>query len=123
METIYILTLAARHKLVKVNIAGNRYFDTTTIRERMYLMPASWQCRQGRYSESYRRRDEEAIANLYQENGFRDVKVTSTTADDYQGKTGQIAVSIQIIEGPQWSVSKLSLEGVQQLDQQSILAG
>src|SRR5262249_9403171 len=122
MEIDYIVNLGARHKLVKVNIVGNRYFDTQTIRERMYLIPASWQFRQGRYSESYRRRDEEAIANLYQENGFRNVKVTSTTADDYRGKTGQIAVNFQIIEGPQWSVSKLAMEGVQQLDQPSILA-
>src|SRR5947208_5973904 len=122
MEIDYIVNLGARHKLVKVNIVGNRYFDTQTIRERMYLIPASWQFRQGRYSESYRRRDEEAITSLYQENGFRDVKVTSTTSDDYQGKTGQIAVNIEIVEGPQWSVSKLTMEGVQQLDQQSILA-
>src|SRR5258705_8452774 len=42
-----------------------------------------------------------------QENGFRDVKVTSTAEDDYQGKTGQIAVNVNIEEGPQWHIAKL----------------
>jgi outer membrane protein insertion porin family len=72
-EIDYIINPGRRHKLVKVDIDGNHYFDTKTIRERLYLLPASLQFRRGRYSESYLRRDEETITNLYQENGFRDV--------------------------------------------------
>jgi outer membrane protein insertion porin family len=121
-EIDYIVNLGKRHKLVRLNISGNKYFDTPTIRERMYLIPASWQFRQGRYSESYRRRDEEAIMDLYRENGFRDVKVTSSTVDDYQGKIGQIEVNIKIDEGPQWLISNLEVEGIQQLDKKAIVA-
>ena len=58
----------------------------------------------GRYSENLLRRDQEAIRNLYQSNGFRDVKVTARTEDNYRGKTGDIAVFLTIEEGPQYFV-------------------
>ena len=41
-------------------------------------------------------RDEASIVNLYQSNGFRDVKVTHRLEDDYSGKTGDIAVFLTI---------------------------
>jgi outer membrane protein insertion porin family len=118
----YLVNLGKRHRLVKVEIAGNRYFDTQTIRERLYVEPASLQFRHGRYSGSYLRRDDATITDLYQENGFRDVKVTSSANDDYQGKAGNIAVTINIDEGPQWLISKLEVEGVQALDKDRIMA-
>ena len=118
----YLINLGKGHKLVKVDITGSRYFDAATLRERMFLLPASFQFRHGRYSESLRRRDEEAIADLYRENGFRDVTVASTVTDDYQGKPGHLAVAIQIEEGPQWYVSRLEVEGVEQLSRERVLA-
>ena len=121
-EIDYIVNLGKRHKLVKVEIDGNHYFDKQTIRERMFLLPASLQYRRGRYSESYLRRDEETITNLYQENGFRDVKVTSTVKDTDHPNQSLIAVTIHIEEGPQWMISKLEVEGIQQLDKKTILA-
>jgi outer membrane protein insertion porin family len=121
-EIDYIVNLGKRHKLVKVDIEGNHYFDKQTLRERLYLTPASFQFRRGRYSESYLRRDEETITNLYQENGFRDVKVTSTVKDTDRGNQGELAVTIHIDEGPQLIISKLEVEGIQQLDRQTILA-
>jgi len=121
-EIDYIVNLGKRHKLVKVDIDGNHYFDKQTIRERMYLLPASLQYRRGRYSESYLRRDEDTITNLYQENGFRDVKVTSTVKDIDKVNQGTIQVNIHIEEGPQWIISKLEVEGIQQLDKETILA-
>ncbi|HTM51885.1 MAG TPA: POTRA domain-containing protein [Bryobacteraceae bacterium] len=122
MDIDYIVNLGKRHKLVKVNISGNRYFDAQTIHERMYLMPASWQFRQGRYSESYLRRDEEAIRDLYKENGFRDVKVSSSVQDDYRGQTGQIAVEIRVEEGPQWLISQLDVAGIEQLPREEVIS-
>jgi outer membrane protein assembly complex protein YaeT len=77
--------------------------------------------RHGRYSEALRRRDEEAIADLYTENGFRDVQVTSKVIDDYQGRVGDIAVFMMIQEGSQWFVSKLDVTGISQLDASRIL--
>src|SRR5260370_12758491 len=61
----YIVNPGKRHNLVQVDIEGNHYFDTRTIRERMFLLPASLQFSRGRYRENYLLRDEASITNLY----------------------------------------------------------
>lgn len=121
-EIDYLINLGKRHQLVRLEIHGNRYFTTDAIRERMLMTPKSFQFRHGRYSEALRRRDEESIVNLYQENGFREANVTSTVTDDYRGKTGDLAVSVTIEEGEQWFVSHLEVSGIQQLDAASIIS-
>ncbi|MDE3164672.1 MAG: BamA/TamA family outer membrane protein, partial [Acidobacteriota bacterium] len=68
------------------------------------------------------RRDEDTIRNLYESNGFRDVKVTAATVDDYQGKTGEIAVAVHIEEGPQYLVNSVQLAGVEKLNRDSLMA-
>lgn len=102
----------ARHKLVNVDITGNRFFDAATLRERLYIAPASFpRFRFGRYSQKLLERDLEAIRELYRANGFREMEVTAATVDDYKGKTGQILVTFSIKEGPHWFVTKLEIEG------------
>ena len=103
----YVVDKGPRHKLVKLEIEGNRYFDDDTLRERVNVIPASLiRYRHGRYSRQYLERDLDAIRDLYRGNGFRDVEVTSKEIDDYRGKTGEIAIFIEVKEGPQWFVSK-----------------
>ena len=105
------------HKLVKLEITGNKYFDDATLRERMTVIPATLiRYRHGRYSRQYMERDLEAFRDLYRSNGFRDVEVTSKETDDYEGKVGHIAISIEVKEGPQWFVSKLDVEGASEAD-------
>lgn len=105
------------HKLVKLEIEGNHYFDNETIRERINVIPATLiRYRHGRYSRQYLERDLDAIRDLYRSNGFRDVEVTSKEVDDYRGQLGHIAISIEVKEGPQWFVSKLDLDGVPEAD-------
>ena len=118
----YRVETGDRHRLVKLEIEGNRYFSNSTIRERMLLMQASFQERRGRYSAEYAARDVATIRDLYRSNGFRDVQVTSEAIDDYQGKTADVAVAIHIIEGPQWKVSALELEGADGEDRQRVMA-
>ncbi len=103
-EIDYLINLGKRHRLVHVEVQGNHYFRLDAIRERMFMAPKSLQYRRGRYSEALRRRDEESIADLYTENGFRDVRVSSKVVDDYQGKVGDIAVFVLIEEEPPWHV-------------------
>jgi outer membrane protein insertion porin family len=117
----YEVVRGIRHKLVRLDITGNRYFSTDVIRERMFLQTSSFRLRYGRYSEDFVRKDVESITNLYKSNGFRDVNVTPMVQDDYQGVTGTVAVRIQIEEGPQYYVSSLSLEGVLSLDPDELL--
>jgi outer membrane protein assembly complex protein YaeT len=115
-EIVYEVNQGIRHRFVYLDIAGNRYFNARTIRERMFLTPSSFELRQGRYSEALRRRDEETIAELYRSNGFRDVKVTSEVRDDYKGRKGDEAVFFTVAEGPQYTISHLFVNGASQLD-------
>ena len=115
-EIDYLIAPGKLHRLSFIGIAGNRYFDQKTIRERMYLIPDSFEFRRGRYSEAARHRDEETIAELYRNNGFRDVQVKSTTSDNYRNKPGDFAVYFTITEGTQYTIDLLLIEGVSKLD-------
>jgi outer membrane protein insertion porin family len=117
----YAISKGERYKLVHLAIAGNKYFATDAVRERMFMTPASFALRHGRYSEAFRRRDEENIANLYRANGFRDVIVASKVDRDYQGK-GQVAVTVTITEGPQWIVDNLTVNGVVQENAKDLMS-
>jgi outer membrane protein insertion porin family len=117
LETIeYVISQGQRYKIVHVAIAGNKYFTTDIIRERMFMQPATFNLRRGRYSEAFRRKDEENIANLYLANGFRDVKVDAIVDREYRGKAGEIAVTVKIDEGAQWLVDNLTINGISQVD-------
>ncbi len=109
---VYTIDRSGRHRLVALAIDGNRYFDDNTLRERMYVTPATWlRFRHGRYSQRYLDRDINSIEDLYKSNGFRDVKVTSKVQDDYKGRSGDIGVSVAVVEGAQSFVSSLNLAG------------
>ena len=117
----YTINKGERHKLVHVALEGNNYFDNETLRERMFLQEAGFlRFRHGRYSDLMLSKDEQNISNLYQGNGFRDVKVTSTTQDDYNGKQGDMGVTLHIDEGPQWFVDNLEITGMKQIPRSDI---
>lgn len=114
----YTITAGERHKLKQIEITGNRYFDEATLRERMYLQTANWiRRRYGLFSERLLQQDQENIANLYRANGFRDVMLQPQVQDNFGGENGNLAVEIQINEGPQWLVNQLAIEGVPPADE------
>ena len=116
LQTIeYVISQGARYKLVHLSFKGNHYFEDEVLRERMFMHPAGLlTLRHGRYSEAFRRKDEENVTNLYRSNGFRDAKVHSVVDRNYQGKAGQVAVTVEIDEGTQWIVDKVDLNGMDQ---------
>jgi outer membrane protein assembly complex protein YaeT len=119
----YLINPGERHKLVLIDIQGNKYFRTNAIRERMFLMRASLlQFRRGRYSGALLRRDEQSIASLYQSNGFGDVSVTHKIVDGYRDKPDNLAVFISIQEGPQYFIHSLEVEGAAKLDKAQLLS-
>ena len=119
----YLINPGQRHKLVLIGIQGNKYFRSEAIRERMFLMRASLlQFRRGRYSGALLRRDEQSISSLYQSNGFRDVTVTHRIEDSYRGKPGQLAVFLDIAEGPQYFIHSLDVQGIAKLDKAQMLS-
>ncbi len=84
-EIDYLIAPGERHKVTAIVITGNKVFDYATLRERMYLRAVYFlQFPHGRYSENLLSRDEDTIRNLYQSNGYRDVKVTHRIDDPEQ---------------------------------------
>ncbi len=118
----FLVNAGVRHRLVHIRISGNHYFTVQAIRERMLLEPVSFLLfPHGRYSESLLHRDEDSISGLYQSNGFRDVKIKDRTEDNYRGVPGDLAVYLDIDEGPQYFVNSLEVEGVKQLNRAALL--
>lgn len=121
-EIDYTIEPGMRHRLMAVLMSGNHYFRTRVIRERMLTTPKSFEIRRGRYSDALLRRDQDTITDLYRSNGFRDVKVTGRAVDDYEGRQGDIAVFVNIDEGAQWLVGKLTITGQEKLDLATVIA-
>ncbi len=116
----YLINTGPRQRVEKVAVTGNRYFDEATIRERMFTLARSFQFRRGRFSETLLRRDEEVVASLYRENGFRDVQVTSTVRP-MGARKRRLDVTLSVDEGKQWRVAKLQIEGVQSFEPKKLL--
>lgn len=124
LETItYKVSLGAAHRVVRLTVTGNRYFTTAEIRERMFLQPKGFiRLRHGRYSQSFATRDGESIQALYRDSGFRDCQVATSTVDNYRGKRGDVAVTVNIKEGPQYLVSNLAVNGITLKNKEAILS-
>jgi outer membrane protein insertion porin family len=110
----YNVSLGDRHKLKLIDIQGNSYFDTETLRERMYIEQATFlRSRYGRFSQRWLEQDRNSILDLYHSNGFRDAEIPPPQIEDgYGGKPNDLAVHLRILEGPQWLVNRLDLDGV-----------
>lgn len=120
---LYTIDRGTRYRLNHLEIKGNEYFDTKTIRERLSITPATFlRYRNGRFSEEMLRKDVESIEYLYRANGFRDVKVTTKVAGNHDGKAEEVGVSLTIEEGPQWFVSAVEISGVNLRDFENLKA-
>ena len=108
----YFVERGARFQLKQLSVLGNEYFPAETIRERLSLQPATRvRYRYGRFNAGLLNADKDSIRDLYQSNGFRDVKVESTVTENYAGKSNALAVAMRIEEGKQWFVGKQELTG------------
>ena len=122
------VTLGKRHKVTDVKIAGNKYFDTELIEERLRVKKADPYTHNGRYSLQLVNADVDSILALYRANGFKDAKVTSSVADvdtSANGqalKTAQIRVTFKIVEGAQQKFGAVALNGVDTTRQKDVHA-
>ena len=109
----YAVTRGPRHRLVRLEVTGHRYFDLKTIRERMQALPATFiRYRQGRFGSRLLDQDEASLRDLYRSNGFLAAKVSHRVDSAVQGQPNDEAVFFTIEEGPQTLVSRVDLEGV-----------
>jgi outer membrane protein assembly complex protein YaeT len=111
LRVIYDIDAGPRHKLVKAELTGNRYFDTRRLQALMQVQPAGKVLSHGRYDPGLLNDDARTIEDLYRANGFEQVKTTTKVVDDYGGKDNQLAVSLHIDEGVQTLVGALHIVG------------
>ncbi|HSS97820.1 MAG TPA: POTRA domain-containing protein, partial [Terriglobales bacterium] len=107
----YNVDAGDRHKVMKVEITGNQYFDTPNLRSHMQIQIAEKFLSRGRYSQKLLNDDMTAIENLYRSNGFRQVKVTANAEDDHEGHKNEIAITVHVDEGAQTRIASLNILG------------
>lgn len=117
----YTVEQGEQQRLVGIEFAGNKYFSTSLLRDRLALQPASFASR-GRFSRKLLTSDTASIQQMYVASGFREAQVQWETAEDYQGKRGNLLVRLRIAEGPQTLVAGLNLEGNKTLDNDFLLS-
>ena len=119
----YDVQRGLRYKLVHLEISGNQFFNTQTIRERLATQPAtSIRYRYGRYGKDLLNQDAQAITDLYKSNGFINAKVTTEVRKNWQGKAQTVAAFVNIEEGQQHLVGSMELDGVNPKDLDALKA-
>ena len=117
-SVVFSVDRGVKHKVVAVDLKGNKYFTDDLLRERMRVQKATAYQRSGRYSPALVSSDVTAIQALYRANGFdqatvtTDVKDLPTSANGKPAKVGEIAVTYTIVEGPQQKFGAVALNGV-----------
>ena len=112
VNIVYKIDAGEKRQLAAIKIVGNKYFDESTIRERLSVQAKNWVLTSGRFSQRMMADDVNAIKALYQANGFQEVKVEAQV-EDSGGKSSELTVVYRITEGPQTQVRNLVIEGNQ----------
>ena len=122
LQIVYVIDPGARHRLVKVEVTGNKYFFSERLRARMQVHPAARFESRGRFSQGLLNSDIHGLEDLYRANGFQQVKITSKIIDDYNGHENDLALIIAVDEGPQTLVGAFHMEGNQAFSEAQLAA-
>ena len=80
-SVVFTVDRGVKHKVVAVDLKGNKYFSDDLLRERMKVQKANAYQRSGRYSPALVSADVSAIQALYRANGFDQATVTTDVKD------------------------------------------
>ena len=120
-ETItYTVERGDKHKLVGIEISGNKYFDTELLKSRLQIFQGAFGS-PGRFSRRLVDLDAQSMQSLYQANGFLDARVIPWVEDNYRGKEGDLFISFTVEEGRQTRVASLSIEGIHAFKEEELL--
>jgi outer membrane protein assembly complex protein YaeT len=110
---LYKVRLGPRRRVERVSVAGNRYFDSATLKDLLSVHAADSLDRHGDYSQALVTADINAIQALYHNNGFSKVRITSETnsAATKAGNPAPLTVIYRVEEGNQLRVGTVRLEG------------
>jgi outer membrane protein assembly factor BamA len=117
-ETItYTVERGGKHKLVGIEITGNKYFDTELLRSRLQVFQGAFGS-PGRFSRRLVDADAQSMQTLYQANGFLDAKVVE---DNHKSKAGDVFITFTVEEGKQTRVASLSIDGIHAFKEEELL--
>ncbi len=109
-----------KHKLVGIEISGNKYFDTELLKSRLQIFQGAFGS-PGRFSRRLVDLDAQSMQSLYQANGFLDARVIPWVEDNYKGREGDLFISFTVEEGKQTRVASLSIEGIHAFKEEELL--
>ena len=116
LRIIYQIDPGALHKLVLVEITGNKNFlDTAKLRSYLQIQPTSRLLSHGRYSEALLKSDVATLEGLYRASGFRQVQIQTKVEDNYRGVQNHLVVRIHINEGVRTLVGEVQVLGAQKI--------
>jgi outer membrane protein insertion porin family len=116
----YTVARGDKHKLVGIEISGNKYFDAELLESRLQIFRGSFGS-PGRFSRRLVDSDAQSMRNLYQANGFLDAKVEPRVEDNYKGKEGDLFIQFKVQEGKQTRVASLAIEGNHAFKEEELL--
>ena len=120
-ETItYTVERGDKHKLVGIEITGNKYFDKELLQSRLQIFQGAFGT-PGRFSRRLVDADAQSMQSLYQANGFLDARVTQLVEDNYKGKEGDVFITFMVSEGKQTRVASLNIEGNRAFKEEELL--
>lgn len=112
MRLIYQISPGPLHKLVLIDITGNKDFlDTAKLKSYLQIQQSSRFLNHGHYSESLLKADVATLESLYKSSGFRQVQIQTKVDDNYQGVENHLAVHIHIEEGQRTRIGEVHLSG------------
>ena len=117
-RVVFTVDRGIKHKVLDVELKGNKYFTDDLLRERMRVVKGNAYLRSGRYSPALVAADVSSIQALYRANGFDEATVKTDVQDADSApngkplKTAQIRVTYSVTEGPQQKFGKVDLMGV-----------
>jgi outer membrane protein assembly complex protein YaeT len=114
LRVIYDIDPGPLHKLVLIQITGNKDFlDTAKLRSYLQIQTAHRYLSHGKYSEALLKNDVSTLEGLYRSNGFQHVQIKTDVDDNYQGTQNKLAVHLDIEEGIRTRVGEVHLVGNQ----------
>jgi outer membrane protein insertion porin family len=117
---IYTVERGDKHKLIGIEISGNKYFDKELLESRLQVFRGAFGT-PGRFSRRLVDTDAQSMQSLYQANGFLDAKVTPDVKDNYKGKEGDLFISFTVQEGKQTRVASLAIDGIHAFKEEELL--
>jgi outer membrane protein insertion porin family len=116
----YHIERGDRHKLIGLDITGNRYFDNQLLLSRLQIYKAAFGSR-GKFSRRILEADRQSMENLYRANGFPSATVVANVQDNFEKKEGDLYIRFVVIEGEQTRVANLRIEGNQAFGREELL--